>query len=270
MSPIPLQSEIIYGPVRTRRLGWSLGLNVCPIPYKLCSFNCVYCQYDWTQVRTMDMSSRSGDLPTPAKFSEALEMALKRATEIDNITFSGNGEATLHPQFDELVEIARELRDRHFPKANLGILSNSSMVNIESVRQALVKLDFRIMKLDAGNAEVFHRINLPHQSIDYDDIVNGLKTLGNVTLQTLFIAGRVQNSGEKEVNDWIGRVGEIKPMKAQIYSLHRPPADELLEEVPEERLREIAGKAEQATGVAIEVIVARQPYQRPYNEPFRK
>jgi wyosine [tRNA(Phe)-imidazoG37] synthetase (radical SAM superfamily) len=126
------------------------------------------------------------------------------------------------------------------------------------------------MKLDAGNAEVFRRINMPHQSVDYDAIVNGLKTLGNVTLQTLFIAGRVQNSGEKEVNDWIARVGEVKPMKAQIYSLHRPPADDLLEEVPKERLREIAGKAEQATGVTIEVIVARQPYQRHYNEPFRK
>ncbi len=270
MSPIPLQSEIIYGPVRTRRLGWSLGLNVCPISYKLCSFNCIYCQYGWTQVRTMDMASRSDDLPTPDQFHIALEAALKRATAIDNFTFSGNGEATLHPQFGEFVDIARRLRDNHFPEANLGILSNSSMVNVETVRQALGKLDFRIMKLDAGNAEVFRRVNLPHQTIDYDSIVNGLKTLGNVTLQTLFITGKVQNSEEKEVANWIAKVGEIKPIKAQIYSLHRPPAVELLEEVPEERLRQIAEKTEKATGVPVEVVVASQPYQRRYNEPFRK
>jgi len=270
MSPIPLQSEIIYGPVRTRRLGWSLGLNVCPIPYKLCSFNCVYCQYGWTQVRMMDMTNRSADLPAPDKFRAALEAALKRATEIDNFTFSGNSEATLHPQFSKLVDIARELRGKHFPKANLGILSNSSMVNVETVRQALARLDFRIMKLDAGNREVFHRINLPHQSIDFDAIVNGLKTLAKITLQTLFVAGKVQNSGEKEIADWIARVGEIQPIKAQIYSIHRPPANEYLEEVPEERLREIAEQTEKAISVPVEVVVASQPYRRRYNEPFRK
>lgn len=270
MSPIPLQSEIIYGPVRTRRLGWSLGLNVCPIPYKLCSFNCAYCQYGWTAVRTADMTGREGDLPTPDQFHRELEAALKRSAEIDNITFSGNGEATLHPQFGELVDIARELRDKHFPKANLGILSNSSMVHVEKVRQALAKLDFRIMKLDAGNADVFHRINLPDKSVSYSAIVEGLKTLGKVALQTLFAAGRVQNSGEKEVADWIDRVGEIRPLKAQIYSLHRPPAAEFLEEVPEARLREIAEKTERTTSVTVEVVVAGQPYRRRYNEPFRK
>jgi wyosine [tRNA(Phe)-imidazoG37] synthetase (radical SAM superfamily) len=270
MSPIPLQSEIIYGPVRTRRLGWSLGLNVCPIPYKLCSFNCVYCQYGWTEVRTTDMTGREGDLPTPDQFRRELEAALKCSAEIDNITFSGNGEATLHPNFDELVGIARELRDRHFPEANLGILSNSSMVNVQKVRQALARLDFRIMKLDAGSADVFRRINLPDKSVLYSTIVEGLKTLERVTLQTLFVTGRIQNSGEVEVADWIARVGEISPIKAQIYSLHRPSADEFLEEVPEERLRQIAEQTEKATGAAVEVVVASQPYRRRYNEPFRK
>jgi len=270
MSPIPLQSEIIYGPVRTRRLGWSLGLNISPIPYKLCSFNCVYCQYGWTQVRTTDMTSRLGDVPTPDQFRQALEAALLRSMEIDNITFSGNGEPTLHPQFNQLVDIARELRDRHFPQANLGILSNSSLVSEEKVRQALDKLDFRIMKLDAGDSDAFRRINLPSPGITYQAIVDGLKKLEKVTLQTMFFNGRMQNVSEKEVADWIARVGEIKPVKAQIYSLHRPPADTFLEEVPEEKLNEIAEQTETATGVKVEVIVAVQPYQRRYNEPFRK
>jgi len=268
--PIPLQSEIIYGPVRTRRLGWSLGLNVLPVSYKLCSFNCVYCQYGWTAVCTTDMTPWLKHAPTPQEFRQALESALLRCEEIDNITFSGNGEPTLHPQFDELVDIARELGVKYFPKANVGILSNSSMVGVERVRRALAKLDFRIMKLDAGNAETFRRINLPYREVDYEAIVEGLKKLGKVTLQTMFVDGRWQNIGEKEVSDWIKRVDEIKPLKAQIYSLHRPPAESSVKEVPEEKLREIAVRAERTTGITVEVIVASSFYRRSYNEPFRK
>ncbi len=267
--PIPLQSEIIYGPVRTRRLGWSLGLNIMPVTYKLCSFNCVYCQYGWTDVITDDITPQLKDVPAPGEFREALEAALKRSREIDHITFSGNGEATLHPEFAEMVDIARELQKKYFPQARLGILSNSSMVHLEAVRKALAKLDFRIMKLDAGNEQVFRRINVCHAGVDYRALVEGLKKLENVTLQTMFVDGRIQNIGEKEISDWIERVKEIRPIKAQIYSLHRPPAETSLIEVPEEKLKEIARKTERAAGIPVEVVVAASAYRRRYNEPFR-
>jgi len=261
MAPIPLQSGIIYGPVRSRRLGWDLGLNASPIDYKLCSFNCVYCQYGWTDVCTMDIANRLGNFPVPDDFRQALESTLRENREIDNITFSGNGEPTLHPQFEELVDIAKQLKEEYFPEAKLGILSNSSTINIEKVHRALTKLDFRIMKLDVGNLETLRKINQPCRAVDYKAILSGLKSLEKVTLQTMFIDGIIQNIGDQEVNDWIERVGEIKPVRVQIYSLHRPPAESSLREVPAEKLEAIAARTEKATGVPVEVIIAKHPYR---------
>jgi len=262
MDTIPLQPGIIYGPVRSRRLGWSLGLNVSPINYKLCSFNCVYCQYGWTAVCTIDITDRLGDFPTPDDFGQALESTLSENKEIDNITFSGNGEPTLHPQFEVLVDIAKQLKEEYFPKANVGVLSNSSAVNIEKVRRALTKLDFKIMKLDVGDMETFRKINRPCKAVDYETLVNGLKSLEKITLQTMFVDGAIQNIGDQEVSQWIEKVGEIQPIKAQIYSLHRPPAVSSLQEVSSEKLREIAARAEEITGVAVEVIIAKHPYRK--------
>lgn len=261
MEAIPLQPGIIYGPVRSRRLGASLGLNVSPINYKLCSFNCVYCQYGWTAVHTIDTTDRLGDFPVPNDFRRALESTLRENKKIDNITFSGNGESTLHPQFEELVDIAKQLKEKHFPEANLGVLSNSSMVHIEKVRRALTRLDFKIMKLDAGSLATFGRINRPCPAVDYETIVSGLKSLEQVTLQTMFTDGVIQNIGDQEVSEWVSRVGEIKPVGVQIYSLHRPPAESSLREVPAEKLEAIAARTEKATGVPVEVIIAKHPYR---------
>ena len=262
MDPIPLQPSIIYGPVRSRRLGWDLGLNASPINYKLCSFNCVYCQYGWTDVCTMDIAGRLGDFPTPDAFKKALEDALHENEEINSITLSGNGEPTLHPQFEELVDIAKQLKEEYFPEAKLGILSNSSTINIEKVHRALTKLDFRIMKLDVGSLETLRKINQPCRAVDYESILSGLKSLEKVTLQTMFVDGPIRNIGDQEVNEWIERIGEIQPMKTQIYSLHRPPAASSLREVSAERLQEIATRVEATTDVSVEVIIAKHPYRR--------
>ena len=262
MDPIPLQPSIIYGPVRSRRLGWDLGLNASPINYKLCSFNCVYCQYGWTDVCTMDIAGRLGDFPTPDAFKKALEDALHENEEINSITLSGNGEPTLHPQFEELVDIAKQLKEEYFPEAKLGILSNSSTINIEKVHRALTKLDFRIMKLDVGSLETLRKINQPCRAVDYEAILSGLKSLEKVTLQTMFVDGPIRNIGDQEVNEWIERIGEIQPMKTQIYSLHRPPAASSLREVSAERLQEIATRVEATTDVSVEVIIAKHPYRR--------
>ena len=262
MDPIPLQPSIIYGPVRSRRLGWDLGLNASPINYKLCSFNCVYCQYGWTDVCTMDIAGRLGDFPTPDAFKKALEDALHENEEINSITLSGNGEPTLHPQFEELVDIAKQLKEEYFPEAKLGILSNSSTINIEKVHRALTKLDFRIMKLDVGSLETLRKINQPCRAVDYKAILSGLKSLEKVTLQTMFVDGPIRNIGDQEVNEWIERIGEIQPMKTQIYSLHRPPAASSLREVSAERLQEIATRVEATTDVSVEVIIAKHPYRR--------
>jgi wyosine [tRNA(Phe)-imidazoG37] synthetase (radical SAM superfamily) len=266
MQGIPLKTKILYGPVKSRRLGRSLGLNLSPKSYKWCSFNCVYCQYSWTTVCSMDATSNKGELPTVADFESVLGNALREhlAGEIDNITFSGNGEPTLHPHFPELVDITRGLRERYYPGAKVGVLSNSSTVVMESVRQALARLDFRIMKLDAGDPQTFQAVNRPCPEVNYQAVVDGLKSLENVTIQTMFIDGSVQNTGEREVDAWMERLKEIAPVSAQIYSLHRPPAASSLKEVPPETLHKIALRAEKEAGIRVEVIVAARPYTPTY------
>jgi wyosine [tRNA(Phe)-imidazoG37] synthetase (radical SAM superfamily) len=253
MCPISLKSGIIYGPIQSRRLGSSLGLNVSPLSCKLCSFDCVYCQYGWTAVHTFNVSDRLSDFPSPDEFTQALETALRSNVVINNVTFSGNGEPTLHPQFEELVDIARQLKDRYRPESRLGILSNSSTASLKVVARALNKLDFRILKLDAGNEEVFQKLNRPCPGVYYETIVLGLKSLTNVILQTMFIDGEIQNSSETEIEGWMKKISEIKPLKVQIYSLHRPSADSSLSIVPPKRLREIAKLTEDITGVPIVV-----------------
>ncbi len=269
MDPIPLQSGIAYGPVNSRRLGWSLGLNTLPTKHKLCSFNCVYCQYGWTDVCTIDITDRVNGFPAPNDFGRALESALQENDEINNITFSGNGEPTLHPQFEELVDVAKRLRDEYFPKARIGILSNSSTVGLENVFSALGKLDFRIMKLDFGTLETFSSINRPCTEISYETILTGLQSLENITLQTMFVNGKISNIGKHQINAWIKKVGKIKPMNLQIYSLYRPTADPSLHEVSGVELREIATQTEEATGVPVEVIVAVSHYRRRINRYWK-
>ncbi len=269
---IPLKSGIIYGPVNSRRLGRSLGLNLSPVRYKLCSFNCVYCQYGWTDVTTLDAARYEKDFPTADDFASTLERVLieQKNEGVDNITFSGNGESTLHPQFAELVDIAGALKNKYCPAARIGVLTNSSAATIEKVRKALGKLDFKIMKLDAGNIETFKEINRPCPQVDYQAVLESLKSMPNVTLQTMFVDGAYQNIDQRKIDSWVERVGEIKPIKAQIYSLHRPSAASSLREVPAEKLAEIAARVESATGVSVEVIVAAAPYQPRFSEPRQR
>ena len=269
---IPLKSGIVYGPVNSRRLGRSLGLNLSPVRYKLCSFNCVYCQYGWTDVTTLDAAQYEKDFPTADDFASTLERVLVEQNNegIDNITFSGNGEPTLHSQFAELVDIAGALKNKYCPAARIGVLTNSSAATIEKVRKALGKLDFKIMKLDAGNIETFQEINRPCPQVDYQAILESLKSMPNVTLQTMFVDGAYQNIDQRKIDSWVERVGEIKPIKAQIYSLHRPSAASSLREVPAEKLAEIAARVESATGVSVEVIVAAAPYRPHFSEPRQR
>ena len=269
---IPLKSGIVYGPVNSRRLGRSLGLNLSPVRYKLCSFNCVYCQYGWTDVTTLDAAQYEKDFPTADDFASTLERVLVEQNNegIDNITFSGNGEPTLHPQFAEIVDIAGALKNKYCPAARIGVLTNSSAATIEKVRTALQTLDFKIMKLDAGDIETFREINRPCPQVDYEAILESLKSMSNVTLQTMFVDGAYQNIDQRKVDSWVERVAEIKPIKAQIYSLHRPSAASSLREVPAEKLAEIAARVEDATGVSVEVIVAAAPYRPRFSEPRQR
>ncbi|MBI2531350.1 MAG: hypothetical protein HYW03_03925, partial [Deltaproteobacteria bacterium] len=218
---LSLQTGIVYGPVESRRLGLSLGINLLPTSYKLCSFNCVYCQYGWTKKGTLAPIQELVDLPTLDAIATAIQAALEQLSgagkTVDSITICGNGEPTLYPDLGAVIEIAKEARDRYQAQARLAILSNSSTVGSKTVRDALELLDLKIMKFDAGSEEIFRQLNHPRAPIYMGDIVAGLKELKNIMLQSLFVQGRVTNADPDSVGLWVEKVREIRPLGVQVY-----------------------------------------------------
>jgi wyosine [tRNA(Phe)-imidazoG37] synthetase (radical SAM superfamily) len=214
---IPLQQGIIYGPVNSRRLGRSLGINLLPTTIKVCTFNCAYCQYGWTR-----QTLPEPDLPQLSEVISALEKSVQNLPVAPAyLTFSGNGEATLHPSFAAIVEEVIFLRNRCLPNAKTAILSNSSTVSSPVIREVLSKLDVRIMKLDCGLENCFRTYNRPRNGIELKMIVSGLKELQDVTIQTLFAGGPGGNFTEGNLEGWIKTLEEIKPIFVQIYTLDR-------------------------------------------------
>jgi len=251
MALLKLQSALVYGPVSSRRLGRSLGLNILPFGYKLCSFNCVYCQYGWTGTHTLDGRAHRADLPTPEEVGAALREFLSRLAGAGAppayITFSGNGEPTLHPEFGRIVDVVLALRDELAPAAKVAILSNSTTVGDEAVRRALDKLDVRIMKLDCVDSDIFSSYNRPCRGVDVKAIVEGLKKLGGFTLQTLFTD---MNSGDESVARWLETVGYLKPQEVQVYTLDRSAPLAELKPVSKQRLQDIMRRVETEAGVS--------------------
>lgn len=254
---IPLQRGVVYGPVLSRRLGRSLGLNVLPDEIKVCSLDCRYCQYGWTGLRSTRTAQFAPLLPTRDQVRKDLEAVLVElagaGTPPDTITFSGNGEATLHPEFPGLVLDVTELRDRHAPRCRTAILSNATTVARPDVRAALLRLDDAYLKLDAGTEEMFERLNGPAAGVTFAGVLEGLRALGRgIVLQALFVSGPVDNTSPAEVAAWVAAVRSIGPRSVQVYTLDRGPADASLRPVPRARLEQIAQAARQA-GVEAEV-----------------
>ncbi len=254
MRTLELKRGAIYGPINSRRLGSSLGINLSPTSYKLCTFNCLYCHYGWTKQHTRDASPYLGDLPSVEQVRESLENWLKGSRDgINYITFSGNGEPAMHPDFHEMVEMGLNMRNQYVPGAKLAILSNSTCLENIKLQRALKKLDVRIMKLDCGTEETFRKINRPCAGVRLEEVVERLKVLDDIIVQTVFVQGRVSNAGDAEIEKWIERLSCINPKEVQIYSIDRPSADRELALVSKERLRQIARKAEEGCGVPVKV-----------------
>jgi wyosine [tRNA(Phe)-imidazoG37] synthetase (radical SAM superfamily) len=239
-----LRRGIIYGPVPSRRLGRSLGINLLPSDYKLCSFSCVYCQYGWTQKVTFKPDEQLKDLPSVEAVAAALEDALAEISRhrkaIDAISICGNGEPTLYPALAQVITYVKQLRDRYQPQARVAILSNSSTVGDPAVRAALELLDLKIMKFDAGSEEMFRRLNHPAAPVYMGEIVSGLKELNNTFLQSCFVQGRVTNTDPDSVAMWIDKLREIHPLGVQVCTLEGEPADRQIEKVNLTTLRWIA------------------------------
>ncbi|HEX7899122.1 MAG TPA: radical SAM protein [Planctomycetota bacterium] len=252
-----LSDGVVYGPVKSRRLGASLGVNILPFNVKVCSFNCNYCQCGWTTDTVDDKALAKYDWPTADRVGDGLRaklLELKAAGEtLDSITFAGNGEPTLHPDFLRCVKAVIAVRDELMPGTKVDILSNAAHLDREQVVDGLNLLDERYMKLDAGSEGQFMNMNSPVTEVGIWDVMKGMGKLKDFVVQAMFTHGRRDNTDEKSVVDWISAVKRVKPKAVQIYSVDRFPADKQIHKVDKSLLDEIGQALTAQTGIPAEV-----------------
>ena len=240
-----LFDKIIFGPVNSRRLGVSLGVNLLPTTVKVCSFNCIYCECGWN-----GPNESHEKLPTRAEVSRLLEVKLNEMILSkklpDVITFAGNGEPTLHPEFAEIIDDTLELRNRLCPNAKVAVLSNATRIDRDKVFNALLKVDQSILKLDTASDAIASVLNQPTHSYSVAQKVEELKRFkGKFILQTLFIQGEykgasIDNSTVEQVEKWLEIVAELRPLEVMVYTISRDTPAEGLRKVTAKRLNEIA------------------------------
>jgi len=256
-----LFDKTIFGPVKSRRLGVSLGVNLLPNDSKLCSFNCVYCECGWNP----DPRTVKAKLPTREEVKTALEIKLKEMVlhnELpDVITFAGNGEPTLHPQFSEIITDTLNLRDLYAPSARVAVLSNSTMLFKPEVVEALMKVDDNILKLDSAIAETIQLMDAPVGHFDLNKVVKQLASFnGKLVIQTMFLRGTVDgkhfdNMSEAEVSAWIELLKQIKPDRVMIYTIARDTPSGSLEKANLEDLNKIAVQVKEQLNIDVEVSI---------------
>ena len=229
----------IFGPVHSRRLGVSLGINLLPADGKCCSFDCIYCECGFNH----DFVPKQ-KMPTREEVRTALETQLiemqKSGLTPNVLTFAGNGEPTLHPQFAEIIDDAISLRDKYFPEAKVSVLTNATQIVRQPVFDALCKVDNNICKLDTISADYIQHIDRPNGSFDVNRIIERLKEfVSRCVIQTMFMKGEydghsVDNTSDEFVQPWLKTIGEIQPREVMIYTIDREtPAHELKKALPE-------------------------------------
>jgi wyosine [tRNA(Phe)-imidazoG37] synthetase (radical SAM superfamily) len=237
-----LFDSIVYGPIRSRRLGVSLGVNLMPTTAKLCTFDCVYCECGWNQ------PVMHPTLPTRDEVREALRTQLSaHQSQLDVITFSGNGEPTLHPDFLGIIEDTCALRDEYCPKAKVSVLSNSTQLGRKDVVEALRLCDNRILKLDSAIDTTMRLVDKPvNAQLTVGQVVEWLKMFdGDFTLQTCFLRGVyegqvIDNTTDEELKAWYDIVDTLRPKQVMIYVIDRETPLKTLEKIPAEKMEAIA------------------------------
>ena len=237
-----LFNSIVYGPIRSRRLGVSLGVNLMPTTAKLCTFDCVYCECGWNQ------PVLHPTLPTRDEVREALRTQLSaHQSQLDVITFSGNGEPTLHPDFLGIIEDTCALRDEYCPKAKVSVLSNSTQLGRKDVVEALRLCDNRILKLDSAIDTTMRLVDKPvNAQLTVGQVIEWLKVFdGDFTLQTCFLRGVyegqvIDNTTDEELKAWYDIVDTLRPKQVMIYVIDRETPLKTLEKIPAEKMEAIA------------------------------
>lgn len=252
-----LFNSTIFGPIHSRRLGVSLGINLSPNDGKVCSFDCVYCEAGYNSQGT-----GSTGLPKRERVAEQLRHKLEemksRGENLDVITFSGNGEPTLHPDFPEILDDVLKLRDEFYPNAKVSVLTNSTRIFTPAVAEALKKADNNILKLDSGINETMQLIDQPSSpTFTVDKVVESLKQFKDTgIIQTMILRGehdgkKIDNTTDKEIEALIKAYKEIHPREIMIYSLDRSTPEERLIKVGKPELEEIGKRIEKETGIKV-------------------
>ena len=231
----------IFGPVHSRRLGISLGINLLPADGKVCSFDCIYCECGFNRDHRPTLP-----LSTPDQVSQKLEEKLQEMTASgqlpDVLTFAGNGEPTCHPQFADIIDDTIRLRDKYCPKTKVSVLSNSTMIHRQSVHDALMRVDNNILKLDTVDPIYINKVDRPNGTYDVKAIVERMKAFnGHIIIQTMFMRGAYQgksvdNTGEEFVGPWLDTVKSINPQQVMVYTIDRETPAPGLEKASREQL----------------------------------
>lgn len=254
--PTFLFNEIIFGPIKSRRLGVSLGINLLPVNGKLCSFDCVYCECGMNDEHT------DGRLPKAKEVVDSLQEKLLQMQQTgvtpDVITFAGNGEPSLHPEFSYIIDKTLELRDQFFPKAKVSVLSNATQIGKPEIFKSLLKVDQAILKLDSAFDETVRILNRPlSKAFTIADLVKKFKEFkGKLIIQTLFIRGVYKgevfdNTTEKEIAAWIELLREINPESVMIYAIDRETPIKSVIKISLPELNTISKRVEKETGLSV-------------------
>ncbi len=247
-----LFDNIVFGPVYSRRLGVSLGINLLPINSKYCNFNCIYCECGWTEIKKGEKKILPNREEIATRLTNMLKNLKGTVNEPDTITFAGNGEPTIHPDFAGIINDSIAIRNKFAPKAQISVLSNASMLHKPKVVKALKMIEMNIQKLDSGIENTFNLINQTAKGLSFEKIVDRLLAFeGKLIIQTLFLRGEyngnhIDNTTPEEIEAWLKIVKKVQPEYVMIYPIDRGTPAKNLQKIPEEQLNEIAAQVEKA------------------------
>lgn len=257
-------SPAVYGPVESRRLGHSLGINLLPLRRKGCSFDCIYCECGKSG-NDLRQTTHPDDFLKPEELRQEIEKSFrwheKSKTLIDYISFTGNGEPTLYPWFDEAVDIVLEMRNQYLPHIPTCIFTNSTLSHKPDIIKSLYKLNRRFMKLDAGDQETYMLIDKPLWDMSFETIVSNLAKLRDIEISTAVVGGTVSNIKSLKSENFVRVIQEINPLGVFIYAVDRPSTYSGIITVSHSTLCEIRDYL--ASRTSIPVTVLRSKKQRP-------
>jgi wyosine [tRNA(Phe)-imidazoG37] synthetase (radical SAM superfamily) len=253
LEPARVVQDPVFGPCESRRFGKSLGVNPLPSGARVCNFDCIYCECPTGSWPTQwDLQPQ---FPAAEQIRRSLASAAEKIgpEELDTITIAGNGEPTLAPELDAIVDVVTEARDRDWPQARTVILTNGTMCHRRSVRAALAKLDQRIVKLDAGTNWILEQLNRPVGKLSITELLRRISMMPENIIQSMFVHGPVDNTGPHDIQEWCRWLGQLAPLSIQIYSLARTPAKSWVRAVRRDELEAISASVQSSVGIEAHV-----------------